>query len=44
MIQKFGLLEINLISGESEIEVWYDPEKESYSSEYMDALLSTRFN
>jgi hypothetical protein len=44
MIHKFGLLEINCISGESEIEVWYDPEKKSYSSEYMDALLSTRFN
>jgi hypothetical protein len=44
MIHKFGLLEINCISGESEIEVWYDPEKKSYSSEYLDALLSTRFN
>ena len=44
IIHKFGLLEINCISGEYEIEVWYDPEKKSYSSEYMDALLSTRFN
>jgi hypothetical protein len=44
MIHKFGLLEINFVSGEPEIEVWFDPEKESYSSEYVDALLSTRFN
>ena len=43
MIHKFGLLEINCISGESEIEVWYDPEKKSYTSQYLDALLSTRF-
>ena len=43
MIHKFGLLEINCITGESEIEVWYDPEKKSYTSQYLDALLSTRF-
>ncbi|MCK9592413.1 MAG: hypothetical protein M0Q91_10450 [Methanoregula sp.] len=43
IIHKFGLLEINCISGESEMEVWYDREKKSYSSEYIDALLSTRF-
>jgi hypothetical protein len=29
MIHKFGLLEINCITGESEIEAWYDPEKRS---------------
>lgn len=44
IIHKYGLLEINFISGESEIEVWYDPAKEWYSSEYLDALLTTRFN
>jgi hypothetical protein len=44
IIHKYGLLEIHCISGESEVEVWYDPKKESYSSEYLDALLNTRFN
>ena len=44
IIHKFGLLEIHCIAGESEIEIWYEPEKESYLSEYVDALLSTRFN
>jgi hypothetical protein len=44
IIHKFGLLEIHCIPGESVIEVWYNPEKESYSSEYLDALLATRFS
>jgi len=44
IIHKFGRLEINCISKESEIEVGYNPEKKSYSSEQMDALLMTRFN
>jgi len=43
IIHKYGLLEIHCISGEPEVEVWYDPKKESYSSEYLDALLKTRF-
>ena len=43
IIHKFGLLEIHCLPGEPEIEVWFDPEKASYSSEYMDALFSTRF-
>jgi hypothetical protein len=43
IIHKFGLLEINFITGNYEIEVWYDPEKIAYSSGYLDALLSTRF-
>jgi len=44
IIHKFGRLEIKCISGESEIEVGYNPEKKSYSSEHIDALLTTRFN
>jgi hypothetical protein len=43
IIHKYGLVEIHCIPGRSEIEVWFDPEKESYSSEYLDALLMTRF-
>lgn len=43
IIHKFGLLEIHCITGETEIEVWFSPEKESSSSEYLDALLATRF-
>jgi len=41
IIHKYGLLEIHCIIGSQEIEVWYDPAKESYSSEYLDALLAT---
>ena len=44
IIHKYGLLEIHCIPGEIEIEVWYDPKKESYSSEYLDALMASRFN
>jgi len=44
IIHKYGLLEIHCISGESEVLVWYDPNKKVYSSEYLDALLKTRFN
>jgi hypothetical protein len=44
IIQKYGLVEIHCIIGESEIEVWFNPDKGAYPSEYLDALLSTRFN
>ena len=43
IIHKYGLVEINCIIGEQEIEIWYDPEKRSYTEEYLDALISTRF-
>jgi hypothetical protein len=44
IIHKFGLVELHCIIGESRIEVWFNPEKGAYPSEYLDALLSTRFD
>ena len=43
IIHKYGLLEIHCIIGESRIGVWFKPETGAYPSEYLDALLSTRF-
>ena len=43
IIHKYGLLELHCIIGESRIEVWFNPEIGAYPSEYLDALLSTRF-
>jgi len=43
IIHKYGLLEINLIIGMREAEVWFAPGKGAYPSEYLDALLQTRF-
>jgi hypothetical protein len=43
IIHKYGLLEIHAIIGEPVIEVWFNPENGGYPSEYLDALLSTRF-
>ncbi len=42
-IHKFGLVEIHVIVGVPEIEVWFSPEQRVWTSEYFDALLSTRF-
>ena len=42
-ISKFGLVEINCIIGEREVEVWFSPEQRTWTSEYLDALISTRF-
>ena len=42
-IHKFGLVEINVIVGAPEIEVWFSPEQRVWTSEYLDALLATRF-
>lgn len=44
MIHKYGLLEIHSLIGERCIEVWFNPDKGAYPSEYLDALLLTRFN
>jgi hypothetical protein len=44
IIHKFGLVELHCIVGESRIEAWFNPEKGAYPSEYLDALLSTRFD
>lgn len=44
IIHKYGLVEIHCIIGESRIEVWFSPDKGAYPSEYLDALLSARFN
>lgn len=43
IIHKYGLVEMHCVTGENETEVWYDPAKGSYSMEYLDALISTRF-
>ena len=44
IIHKYGLLEIHALIGEQQIEVWFNPDKGAYPSEYLDALLLTRFN
>ena len=44
IIHKYGLLEIHLLIGEQYIEVWFNPDKGAYPSEYLDALLLTRFH
>ncbi len=43
IIHKYGLVELHCIIGEPRIEVWFNPDKGAYPSEYVDALLSTRF-
>ena len=43
IIHKHSLLEIYGVIGEDEIEVFFNPDKESYSLEYLDTLLMTRF-
>ena len=44
IIHKYGLVELHCIIGEPRIEVWFNPDSGAYASEYLDALLSTRFN
>ena len=44
IIHKFGLVKLHCIIGEPRIVVWFAPGKGAYPSEYLDALLSTRFN
>jgi hypothetical protein len=43
IIHKYGLVEINLIVGERDVEIWFAPDKGAYPSEYLDALFETRF-
>lgn len=43
IIHKYGLLEIHALIGEQYIEVWFNPERGAYPSEYLDALLATRY-
>lgn len=43
IIHKYGLVEINLIVGAREAEIWFAPDKGAYPSEYLDALFQTRF-
>jgi hypothetical protein len=43
VIHKYGLVEINLIKGVGEAEVWFAPDKGGYPAEYFEALLGTRF-
>ena len=44
IIHKFGLVELHCIIGEPRLVVWFSPGKGAYPSEYLDALISTRFN
>jgi len=44
IIQKYGLVELRCITGEPVVEAWFNPDKGAYPSEYLDALLSTRFD
>jgi len=44
IIHKYGLVELHCLIGEPVIEVWFNPENRAYPSEYLDALLATRFN
>lgn len=44
IIHKYGLLEIHALVGEKCIEVWFNPARGAYPSEYLDALLATRFD
>lgn len=43
IIHKYGLLEIHMIVGQRDIDVWFGPEEAVWSAEYLDALLATRF-
>jgi hypothetical protein len=43
IIHKYGLVELHCLIGEPEIEIWFNPDTGAYPSEYLDALLSTRF-
>ena len=43
IIHKYGLVELHCIIGEPVIEVWFSPDSGAYPSEYLDALLATRF-
>lgn len=43
IVHKFGLVEIELVIGSPEVEVWFSPEQRARTFEYVDALLSTRF-
>ena len=42
-IHKFGLVEIDLVVGAPEVEVWFSPRQRAHTFEYVDALLATRF-
>jgi hypothetical protein len=43
IIHKYGLVELHCLIGEPMIEVWFNPDGGAYPSEYLDALLATRF-
>ena len=43
LIHTWGVLEIHAIPGVGEIEVWFSPDHAVWVSEYLDALLATRF-
>jgi len=43
IIHKYGLVEINLMIGVPEAEIWFAPDMGAYPSEYLDALFQTRY-
>lgn len=43
IIHKYGLVELHCLIGEMVIEVWFNPDSGAYPSEFLDALLATRF-
>ena len=43
IIHKYGLVELHCIIGEPRIDIWFNPDNGAYPSEYLDALLLTRF-
>lgn len=43
IIHKYGLLELHLMTGERDAEIWFSPEQTGWVTEYLDALLKTRF-
>jgi hypothetical protein len=44
IIHKYRVLEIHALIGEQHIEVWFNLDNGAYPSEYLDALLLTRFS
>jgi len=44
IIHKYGLLELHCVIGEPVTETWFAPGKGAYPADYLDALLSTRFD
>ncbi len=44
IIHKYGLAEIHALVGSTCIEVWFSPDRGAYPADYLESLLSTRFD